>query len=243
MDLRLLLRVWKRFGDDHALHMVRHTLDRMAMGGIYDHLGGGFARYSTDARWLVPHFEKMLYDNALLVPLLPGSVSGHRRAVLSRDRRGDAGLGAARDDQPGRAVLQHARRRQRGRGGQVLRLDRRGDRAGARQQDAADCSTRSTASSRRATGNTARTSCIRAKTFDQYARLTHVPRSRSCEAVLAECRQKLFAVRGKARPAGPRREGADGVERPDDRRLRPGRRRCWTSRRTPRPPPAPPTSS
>jgi uncharacterized protein len=69
MDLRLLLRVWHRFGDQHALHVVRHTLDRMAMGGIYDHLGGGFARYSTDARWLVPHFEKMLYDNALLVPV------------------------------------------------------------------------------------------------------------------------------------------------------------------------------
>jgi uncharacterized protein YyaL (SSP411 family) len=66
MDIRVLLRAWKRFGDDHALHMVRHTLDRMAMGGIYDHLGGGFARYSTDARWLAPHFEKMLYDNALL---------------------------------------------------------------------------------------------------------------------------------------------------------------------------------
>ena len=46
--------------------MVRLTLDRMAAGGIYDHLGGGFARYSIDARWLVPHFEKMLYDNALL---------------------------------------------------------------------------------------------------------------------------------------------------------------------------------
>src|ERR1700722_12896204 len=67
MNLRLLLRVWKRFNEDHALHMVRHTLDRMAMGGIYDHLGVGFARYSTDARWLVPHFEKMLYDNALVV--------------------------------------------------------------------------------------------------------------------------------------------------------------------------------
>ncbi len=66
MDLRLLLRVWKRFGDDNALHMVRLTLDKMATGGIYDHLGGGFARYSTDERWLVPHFEKMLYDNALL---------------------------------------------------------------------------------------------------------------------------------------------------------------------------------
>jgi uncharacterized protein YyaL (SSP411 family) len=66
MDLRLLLRAWRRFGDDDALHIVRLTLDRMAMGGIYDHLGGGFHRYSTDQSWLVPHFEKMLYDNALL---------------------------------------------------------------------------------------------------------------------------------------------------------------------------------
>jgi len=68
MDLRLLLRCWQRFGDQGALDMVRLTLDRMAMGGMYDHLGGGFHRYSTDERWLVPHFEKMLYDNALLVP-------------------------------------------------------------------------------------------------------------------------------------------------------------------------------
>jgi uncharacterized protein YyaL (SSP411 family) len=66
MDLRLLLRSWRRFGSEHALNMVRGTLDHMAKGGIYDHLGGGFARYSTDGRWLVPHFEKMLYDNALL---------------------------------------------------------------------------------------------------------------------------------------------------------------------------------
>lgn len=66
LELRLLLRLWKRFGDETALHMVRHTLDRMAAGGIYDQIGGGFHRYSTDERWLVPHFEKMLYDNALL---------------------------------------------------------------------------------------------------------------------------------------------------------------------------------
>jgi uncharacterized protein YyaL (SSP411 family) len=65
-DLRLLLRAWKRLGSADALNMVRLTLDHMARGGIYDHLGGGFHRYSTDARWLVPHFEKMLYDNALL---------------------------------------------------------------------------------------------------------------------------------------------------------------------------------
>jgi uncharacterized protein YyaL (SSP411 family) len=68
MDLRLLLRLHSRFQDDDALAMVRQSLDHMARGGMYDQLGGGFHRYSTDARWLVPHFEKMLYDNALLVP-------------------------------------------------------------------------------------------------------------------------------------------------------------------------------
>jgi uncharacterized protein len=66
MDLQLLLAVYSRNKQQGVLDMVRHTLDRMAAGGIYDHLGGGFARYSVDARWLVPHFEKMLYDNALL---------------------------------------------------------------------------------------------------------------------------------------------------------------------------------
>ena len=66
MGLQLLLRRWHRERDRQSLDMVRVTLDRMAAGGIYDHLGGGFARYSVDARWFAPHFEKMLYDNALL---------------------------------------------------------------------------------------------------------------------------------------------------------------------------------
>jgi uncharacterized protein YyaL (SSP411 family) len=65
-DFSLLLRLWYRTGDQQALHMVTTTLDRMAAGGIYDHVGGGFHRYSTDGEWLVPHFEKMLYDNAQL---------------------------------------------------------------------------------------------------------------------------------------------------------------------------------
>ena len=66
MDLKVLLRHHARTGDEQALHAAGLTLEKMARGGIYDHLGGGFARYSTDDRWLVPHFEKMLYDNALL---------------------------------------------------------------------------------------------------------------------------------------------------------------------------------
>jgi uncharacterized protein len=64
--LSLLLRCYRRSGHAQTLAMVTKTLDKMAAGGIYDHIGGGFARYSTDARWLAPHFEKMLYDNALL---------------------------------------------------------------------------------------------------------------------------------------------------------------------------------
>ena len=64
--LSLLLRCYRRTGDSTTLQMVTRTLDAMAAGGIYDHIGGGFARYSTDDRWLAPHFEKMLYDNALL---------------------------------------------------------------------------------------------------------------------------------------------------------------------------------
>ncbi|QDU29925.1 Glycosyl hydrolase family 76 [Anatilimnocola aggregata] len=66
LDLQVLLRAWSRNQDPALLHIVTHTLDQMARGGIYDHLAGGFARYSVDERWLVPHFEKMLYDNALL---------------------------------------------------------------------------------------------------------------------------------------------------------------------------------
>jgi len=67
--LAALLHAHLRSGDPQALRMVTHTLRQMAQGGIYDHLGGGFHRYSVDARWLVPHFEKMLYDNAQLARL------------------------------------------------------------------------------------------------------------------------------------------------------------------------------
>jgi uncharacterized protein YyaL (SSP411 family) len=66
MTLEFLLRTHARTGNRDALDMVSHTCRKMANGGMYDQLGGGFHRYSTDARWLVPHFEKMLYDNALL---------------------------------------------------------------------------------------------------------------------------------------------------------------------------------
>jgi len=69
MVLDFLMRHWARTGENTALEMGESTFIRMARGGIYDQIGGGFARYSVDAQWLVPHFEKMLYDNALLFRL------------------------------------------------------------------------------------------------------------------------------------------------------------------------------
>jgi hypothetical protein len=90
LPIRFLLRYQRRTGDVQALEMATHTLARMAAGGIHDQLGGGFHRYSVDARWLVPHFEKMLYDNALLaVAYLEGyqasgraELAGVARAIL-----------------------------------------------------------------------------------------------------------------------------------------------------------------
>ncbi len=67
MAMEYLLRYWKRTGNENALTMAKLSAEKMANGGIYDQLGGGFHRYSVDAVWLVPHFEKMLYDNAQLI--------------------------------------------------------------------------------------------------------------------------------------------------------------------------------
>ena len=84
LPIRLLLRHHQRTGDAHALHMAVHTLERMAAGGIYDHVAGGFHRYATDPRWLVPHFEKMLYDNALLVLAYAEAWQVTKRPVFAR---------------------------------------------------------------------------------------------------------------------------------------------------------------
>ena len=85
---QFLLRYARRFKDEEAVKMVLQTCDHMATGGIHDQLGGGFARYSVDAEWLVPHFEKMLYDNAQLVQLYLEAylVSAEtRQAEVARD--------------------------------------------------------------------------------------------------------------------------------------------------------------
>ena len=80
-NLSMLLCYWYRTGDEQSLQMVEKTLDAMAKGGIYDHVGGGFHRYATDTRWLIPHFEKMLYDQALLskVYLQAYKITGNKK--------------------------------------------------------------------------------------------------------------------------------------------------------------------
>jgi uncharacterized protein YyaL (SSP411 family) len=82
--LRLLLRQHRRTGDAASLAMAEHTLEMMAAGGMHDQLGGGFHRYSTDERWLVPHFEKMLYDNALLALAYAEAWQVTKRADFAR---------------------------------------------------------------------------------------------------------------------------------------------------------------
>jgi hypothetical protein len=92
----LLLRCAKRFHDDEATWMVLYTCDRMAAGGIHDQLGGGFARYSVDIGWLVPHFEKMLYDNAQLVQLyLDAHLVSEGRVIRAPDSSSGKSLGLA----------------------------------------------------------------------------------------------------------------------------------------------------
>ncbi|MDZ7615615.1 MAG: thioredoxin domain-containing protein, partial [Patescibacteria group bacterium] len=86
-SLRFLLRRWRSTGNADLLHMVTGTLDRMAAGGIYDQLGGGFHRYSVDREWLVPHFEKMLYDNAQLAACYVEAWQATGREELARVAR------------------------------------------------------------------------------------------------------------------------------------------------------------
>jgi len=84
VPIRLLLRQHQRTGDALPLTMAVRTLEAMAAGGIYDHLAGGFHRYATDAHWRVPHFEKMLYDNALLIPAYAEAWQLTKRADFAR---------------------------------------------------------------------------------------------------------------------------------------------------------------
>lgn len=86
-NLLFLLRFWKRTGNSQALAMVESTLKAMRQGGVFDHLGYGFHRYSTDDRWLVPHFEKMLYDQALMLMALTETYLATHDPIYARIAR------------------------------------------------------------------------------------------------------------------------------------------------------------
>lgn len=83
-NLLFLLRYWHRTGDENALEMAEVTLEAMKNGGIYDHVGFGFHRYSTDRKWLVPHFEKMLYDQALLASVYTEAYQISKKNLFKR---------------------------------------------------------------------------------------------------------------------------------------------------------------
>ena len=202
--------------------MARHTLDKMARGGMYDQVGGGFHRYSVDEKWLVPHFEKMLYDNALLAAGLRRGVPAHRRPVLQADRPRNARLRPARDDRPGRRVLL-ARQD----------ADSEGEEGkfyvwGEAEIDAVlgpDLAPLAKSRVRASPGRgnfEGHNILCRSKTDEQDARLQRLDVGR----VPGEAgRGEAAALRGpgEAGLAGPGREDPDRVERADDRGVRAGR--------------------
>ncbi len=208
-----------------ALQVVTTTLDAMASGGIYDHLGGGFARYSVDERWLVPHFEKMLYDQALLVPLYLHAWQVTGEARYRQVVEETVGYVLRRAAPPRRRVLLLRGRGLGGRGGPLLPLDpgagRRRGRAGARAGRARVV--------RRDGGRQLR-----------GPHHPHPPRARRPGAAAGGRAGPGPAVRGPRR-AGPARAGRQGphrVERPHAGRPGRGRRRAAAGR-TGWTPPAP----
>ena len=187
--------------------MSLHTLRAMANGGIYDQVGGGFARYAVDALWIVPHFEKMLYDNALLArAYLHGWQVVGRRAAAARVR-GDARLGAARAA-PGRGRLRLAR----------WTPTPRASRASSTSGRSPRCATCSATS----------------RGGDRYFGMTEGgnfegaehPGARGAGPAGAgrDRRRELLERARAARAAGARRQAADVVERAGDLRARRRRR-------------------
>ena len=223
----LLWRGWLRDRANARLRdAVTVTLDRMCQGGIYDHLGGGFARYATDTEWLIPHFEKMLYDNAQLIDLLT-LVWQETKSPLYAARIAETCDWVLREMVARRRRLRRDLRcRLRGRRGQVLRLGRSRDRRGRSAPTTPRSSAASTTS--RADGN--------------WEHHTILHRNRA-PALLGEAdERRLAGLRGQAQGgarqagvAGLGRQGAGRLERADDRgagqRLRGVRARRLAGRR------------
>ena len=196
--------------------IVTTSLDAMASGGMYDHIGGGFARYSVDRQWLVPHFEKMLYDQALLVRVYAHAAVALGRAALAAGRRRDRRVRAARPAPARRRVLlgrgrRLARARRPRPRGPVPHVDRRrGARRARRRRRRRPRLLRHHGT----TGNfEGRSIPNRLHARGRFAR----------PPAIEDARRRLFDARAAATPPGPRRQGADRVERADDRGARRGR--------------------
>ena len=223
---RSFLLALRRARDDaEASKMVLHTCERMAAGGIYDQIGGGFARYSVDAQWLVPHFEKMLYDNAQLVNLYLDAFLAGGEPAPRRDRPRHHPLRPARHDRSRRRILFGGGRGQRREGGQVLLLD-----------GGANCPQLLTPAefnvAARYFGVTDAGKLRRSQRSRSAAgpeRLEHRRSAilrRSEQALLASAKEKMFAGAQPARPSAPGRQSAGLLERDDARRAGPGLRRA-----------------
>ena len=196
--------------------MVTITLDQMARGGMYDQVGGGFHRYSTDERWLVPHFEKMLYDNALLVAPVRPRLAGDRRRALPPRRRRDLRLPAPRDAAPRGRLLLLPGRGQRGRRGQVLRL------------------VLGRARRRRGRGGRDRVRGDAGRQLGGHERAVAPAAARGGRRELgARCRGARARARGGAGRAVRDPRGRESTRRPTTRCSRRGT--GWRSRRSPRP--------
>ena len=194
------------------------TLDHIAQGGIYDHLGGGFARYSIDARWLVPHFEKMLYDNALLVELLTSAWQETRAPLYAARVAETIALGGARDAPSRTAASPRASM-------PTASTRKASSMSGARPRSTASSAPRAARFKE----------CLRCRARRQLGRARRSSTASAISALgdpSAEARARRVP-RGAApgaRGAGParlRRQGAGRLERADDRGA--GRCGCWRS--------------
>ena len=167
MNLDFLHTQYLRTGELDTLYMAERTLEQMALGGIYDQLGGGFHRYSVDAVWLVPHFEKMLYDNAQLLRTYLHAWQITPRPLYRRIVEETIDYVLREMTRSRRRLLQHAGRGQRGRGGQVLRVDAGGDRGVTGRADRRAC-LRPTTASRTAATSRATTSSMSAARWNRW---------------------------------------------------------------------------
>ena len=125
--VEMMWRAYLRTGAQQYLQVASITLDHMLLGGLYDHVGGGFFRYTTDERWLVPHFEKMLNDNAQLIELML-LIWQHNRNAICQSRIEETIGWLLREMMVRGRVRRQPRCRFRRRGGQILSLERAGDR-------------------------------------------------------------------------------------------------------------------